>query len=170
MMKQCVLAGAAVALAAMPVAAMKAAPIDLGANDGPFADDGECDDPRLVGEGMASALLTDSIGRDAADCSAALKKGTVSLNPWYVEPASVSDISYGDNASDFAHDGECDDIRFTGDYADAMIYLVEDIGHDADDCRAAVKSGEASWQGAIPNPVRGMNPSDMMDEAAYTVT
>ena len=55
-------------------------------------------------------------------------------------------IDYGDDTSTWANDGECDDLRFTGDYASEMIYLTEDIGHDANDCRAAVRKGTARWQ------------------------
>ena len=118
----------------------------FGNDDSEFARDGECDDVRFVGEGMADALMTDSIGRDAADCRAAFDAGKVTANPMFDEPAEGVNYTYGDDASQFAGDGRCDDIRFTGLYASETIFLAEDIGHDASDCRAAVAAGNAHWQ------------------------
>ncbi len=155
--------GLALGIASMPAAAMQDFTIDFGADDSAFAQDGECDDPRFVGLGMSAETLTDNIGRDASDCRTAFSRGNIELNPLFDEPMSYEDIEFGDDAGDFANDGDCDDIRFTGDYATAMIYLVEDIGHDASDCRAAVQSGVARWQGATADPVRGIEVSDLVD-------
>ena len=41
---------------------------DFGDDSGMWADDGECDDPRFSGEGMASALSDQEAFRDATDC------------------------------------------------------------------------------------------------------
>lgn len=52
---------------------------DFGDDSGEYAHDGTCDDVRFTGEGR-SILLTDShIGKDASDCRAAYKAGTITL-------------------------------------------------------------------------------------------
>ena len=52
--------------------------------------------------------------------------------------AYAQNVSFGDNSSDWANDGECDDPRFAGSGV-ADILLDEDRGHDANDCRSALK-------------------------------
>ncbi|MXO89812.1 hypothetical protein [Pontixanthobacter aquaemixtae] len=54
--------------------------IDFGTDGGDWANDGECDDPRFVGEGMTSTpLLDEDIKSDATDCRTAYEKGELSL-------------------------------------------------------------------------------------------
>ena len=53
--------------------------IEFGDNSSVFANDGECDDPRFEGEGMAFASFDDDLGRDADDCLAAFEAGTIIL-------------------------------------------------------------------------------------------
>lgn len=127
------------------------AEVDYGNDTSRWANDGECDDPRFEGDAMAIGLNTDNIGRDATDCRADVEAGRIALNPLFTEPEN-----YGDDTSDYANDGECDDIRYTGAYSAQMIYLPEDIGHDATDCRAAVEAGTARWQGNSADPARGI--------------
>jgi len=134
--------GPALALAARTV------PFDLGDDSSEWAFDGECDDPRFVGEGMADYLLTDSIGADATDCRAAYILGTIEADPHFLEPASPKEILWGDDGGEFANDGVCEDVRFTGYFSADLDYLAEDIGHDASDCRAMFVSGRARWRGA----------------------
>jgi len=55
-------------------------------------------------------------------------------------PALAQDIAYGDDASEWANDGECDDRRFGGSAMSAVL-LLENVGHDATDCRNLVDSG-----------------------------
>ena len=138
--------------------AAEASGIDFGTNASMYANDGECDDVRFEGSAMPGAdeRNTDHIGQDAADCIAAFDAGTITLNPLFEEPASTDAIVYGDDAGNYPNDGDCDDIRFTGDYASNLFYMHEDIGHDASDCRAAVESGEARWQGATATPEYGI--------------
>ena len=50
------------------------------------------------------------------------------------------DIDFGDNSSDWAGDGECDDPRFAG-RGMASTLLEEDRLHDADDCRELFSQG-----------------------------
>ncbi|WP_209347324.1 hypothetical protein [Pontixanthobacter sp. CEM42] len=120
--------------------------IKWGDDSGEWANDSECDDVRFVGPAMADALLVDGVGKDASDCRAAYSAKSISLNPFFNAPADDKKIIFGDDTSAFAKDGRCDDIRFTGDYASETIYLVDDIGHDATDCKSAFESGEAIWQ------------------------
>lgn len=55
--------------------------------------------------------------------------------------AAAQDISFGDDASEWANDGECDDRRFTGP-AMALGLDRDDVGHDASDCRAGFEQGK----------------------------
>ena len=140
------LAAAALIGSSLPAAALAQDAPFFGTDESQFANDGECDDARFTGEGMAEVVMTDSIARDATDCSAAFAAGNLEPNPLFAEPAQPGQYDYGDDASDYANDGECDDIRFTGNYASETIYLYEDIAHDASDCRSAVEEGRARWQ------------------------
>ena len=56
-------------------------------------------------------------------------------------PASSAGIDFGDNASPYAHDGECDDRRFEGPGMFQGDNYDSDIRHDADDCRAEYEAG-----------------------------
>ncbi|MBX7456900.1 hypothetical protein K3152_01440 [Qipengyuania sp. 1NDH17] len=141
-------------LAAIPIVLASTTPVSLAAADAPYfgddsyehAKDGECDDIRFTGEGMAEHLLTEAIGRDASDCRAAWVDGTIERNPWFNEPAPGEDYDYGDDRSGFANDGQCDDIRFVGAHTASLPYLTGDIGHDASDCRAGIEDGSLTWQ------------------------
>ena len=44
-----------------------------------WAKDGECDDPRFEGSGMARTLLEEDRGHDASDCSELLRSGRIRL-------------------------------------------------------------------------------------------
>lgn len=139
------------------------ASFDFGDDSSEYARDDECDDIRLIGPGMSANLLTDDIGRDASDCRAAMQQGRAVLNALFARPASDADIIFGDDASEFAFDGECDDVRFAHADSASAIYLVEDIGHDATDCRAGFARGTLRWQGDSARPVRGMSAAQAMD-------
>ncbi len=65
---------------------------------------------------------------------------SASVVPVPTRPASNDAIDFGDNSSVFANDGECDDPRFEGDGA-ASINFDDDLGKDANDCRAAYEAG-----------------------------
>lgn len=137
--------------------------LDFGDDSGEWALDGQCDDIRYTGDGMAGIELTDSIGKDASDCSAALKAGTVTEDPMHLPPANDAAIKFGDDASEFAQDGECDDIRFAGSTSTATIFIAEDIGHDASDCRSAFEAGMVKWQGSTATPERGMSTDEILE-------
>jgi len=118
--------------------------IDFGNDASQWAKDGECDDPRFTGPGSAVELLDEDTGRDATDCLTLYKSGEVSLVP---KPADVvNDIDFGDNSSEWANDGECDDPRFAGKGVDDIL-LDEDMGKDANDCRKLFLSGQIDYLG-----------------------
>jgi hypothetical protein len=121
------------------------AEIDFGDDSGDWANDGECDDPRFQGTGVASELLDADRLKDATDCKAAFEAGTVTLRniPDTKTPAATAEIDFGDDTSDWANDGECDDPRFEGTGV-ASELLDEDLMKDATDCKAAVDAGTAT--------------------------
>jgi hypothetical protein len=129
------LAGAALAacLGVLP-AALHAQP-DFGDDTSQWANDGECDDPRFEGAGAAETLLEEDRGHDAADCRMLFNAGRV-----VVRADAGSKIDYGDDRSEWARDGECDDPRFVGDGM-AETLLDVDAYHDATDCRTLVEAG-----------------------------
>jgi hypothetical protein len=120
--------------------------VDFGDNSSSWAYDGECDDPRFHGVGMVHAVPVDSdLYRDAADCSLLYVDGFVALIDSWDEPvyeaapelvavASLDGINFGDDLSQWAHDGECDDPRFDGVGMTPTILLDADTYHDASDC------------------------------------
>lgn len=125
---------------------------DFGDNSSEWANDGECDDPRFVetadGYGMAEMLLDEDIGADANDCRALYNSGAIRLQG--EEPAAKSsvglceNVQFGDNSSEWANDGECDDPRFvetSNGYGMAEFLLNEDAFHDMNDCRALCNAG-----------------------------
>ena len=122
--------------------------IDFGDDSSEWANDSECDDPRFEGTGVAAELIDADIRKDATDCRAAYAAGTVTLADSEVNTAvaDVAAVDYGDDSSEWAKDGECDDPRFSGT-AVADELLDADLGHDATDCRAAVGAGTATFNG-----------------------
>ncbi len=52
-----------------------------------------------------------------------------------------AEFVWGDNTSQWANDGDCDDPRFTGPMAHSIL-LPEDAMHDANDCRALYDEGK----------------------------
>ena len=116
--------------------------IDFGDNTSRWANDGECDDPRFEGPGTDDILLDSDRMRDANDCRAAFEAGTISLVGATTSAGrpSVGSIDFGDNSSQWANDGECDDPRFTGS-GSADVLVSADLKRDANDCRAAYRAG-----------------------------
>ncbi|MDJ0908767.1 MAG: hypothetical protein QNI99_06220 [Woeseiaceae bacterium] len=117
--------------------------VDFGNNTSDWANDGECDDPRFEGRGMASVLLDEDLRRDANDCRDLYNAGMIRLRGSSAPasaPSSGSNINFGNDTSDWANDGECDDPRFIGDGM-ASVLLDEDLGRDATDCRNLYNRG-----------------------------
>ncbi|WP_338721303.1 hypothetical protein [Devosia sp. XK-2] len=130
-----------------PALAQASTEIDFGDDSSEWANDGECDDPRFAGSAMASELLDTDIGRDATDCRAAFEAGSISLAESTTAATTANDdIDFGDDSSEWAKDGECDDPRFAGS-AMASELLDADIGRDATDCRAAFEAGTITLVG-----------------------
>jgi hypothetical protein len=130
---------ASASLGLAPVAVAQPTTPDFGDDASRWANDKECDDPRFVGAGMSEGLsLDDDIGHDASDCRAAWRAGSVAL----LDAADVTTPDFGDDASDWANDGECDDPRFAGPGMTGTKLLDDDIGHDATDCNAAWEAGD----------------------------
>lgn len=129
-----------VAILSLPAAAQD---IVLGDDTGPFANDGECDDPRFTGPGMATSVDDGSILKDATDCGALYQANRIRLVRTKAESdvAECAAIDFGDDTSEWANDRECDDPRFTG-LGVAGVLNAEDQGRDAADCRALCESGE----------------------------
>ena len=55
-------------------------------------------------------------------------------------------INFGDNTSEWANDGECDDPRFRGP-ASATTLLPVDTGRDARDCKDLFEKGFVAYIG-----------------------
>lgn len=118
--------------------------VDFGNDNSQWANDGECDDPRFHGPGMTrTTLLDDDIMRDATDCRTAYEAGQLTLKTSTPRQPSSS-IDFGNNSSEWANDGECDDSRFAGPGMTSTPLLDEDIRGDANDCRAAYEAGQLS--------------------------
>ncbi|MDR2856512.1 MAG: hypothetical protein LBV50_01530 [Novosphingobium sp.] len=123
--------------------------IDFGDDASQFAKDGECDDMRFAGAGMTDTLLIDSdIGHDATDCRTAYNQDRLTYNGGHrtrtgsgYAASGVDHIMWGDDASRFANDGECDDKRFVGPGMTGTRLLDSDIKHDRTDCRTAYQQG-----------------------------
>ena len=64
-----------------PVIGEMTGQVNFGDNSGEWANDGECDDPRFLGNGVAALLLVESLGRDAADCWLLVSQGEIQLHP-----------------------------------------------------------------------------------------
>lgn len=128
---------------AVPAMAQATSPaIDFGDDSSEWAKDGECDDPRFTGKGAASELLDVDTLRDATDCKAAFEAGTVTLkdDAAAATATSATEIDFGDDSSQWAKDGECDDPRFEGTGSAAEL-VDADLGKDATDCREALAAG-----------------------------
>ncbi|WP_323016163.1 hypothetical protein [Devosia sp.] len=125
-----------------PDATTQAADIDFGDDSSRWANDEQCDDPRFSGEGMAPILERADLWSDASDCQAAFAAGTITYIGEEPELPPV-EFDYGDDWSEWANDGECDDPRFTGPGTDKKM-LDDDMYGDASDCRALEAEGKVS--------------------------
>ena len=115
--------------------------IDYGDDSSEWAFDGECDDPRFAGADMADVLLDEDKFRDATDCRQGMESGRLRFVGSSPGGTFAGGINYGDDSSEWAFDGECDDPRFTGPGMTSTPLLDEDIAADATDCRTAYEAG-----------------------------
>ena len=69
-------------------------------------------------------------------------------------PAATTNMSgsvdFGDDASKFSKDGECDDKRFSGPGMTDTPLLDSDVSHDASDCRTAYDQHRLTMATATP--------------------
>ncbi|MEM7295994.1 MAG: hypothetical protein AAF330_05120 [Pseudomonadota bacterium] len=119
-----------------------AQPAEFGDNTSSYANDGECDDRRFVGRGMA--LDVDDNYHDADDCRHLFQYGALWLwNETQAQAATqCTAIEFGDDSGDYTHDGECDDARFDGP-GTASTITTSSMYRDASDCRAQCNAGRA---------------------------
>ncbi|WP_119395244.1 hypothetical protein [Salinibius halmophilus] len=117
--------------------------IDFGSNESSYAFDGECDDPRFEGPGMASFLSDNDLKKDAFDCRELMEAGRISLKATRGKGATnqtpASGVDFGNDSSLWANDGVCDDPRFVGE---GMAGSLDDSNarRDATDCRQAYEA------------------------------
>lgn len=123
------LAGALLTLFALPSYAQ----VEFGDDRSEWANDGECDDPRFVGGGMADVLLDEDLYADATDCRSLFDAGRIRLR-------ATTGVEFGDDRSQWSNDGDCDDPRFAGNGM-ADVLLDEDLYADATDCRSLFEAG-----------------------------
>ena len=86
---------------------------------------------------------------------------------------SSRSIEFGDDRSQWARDGECDDPRFEGDGMSPTL-IDENLGHDATDCRQLLESGRISLRSTVAvldptaNPTGGIA-GLVTDQTCYPV-
>ncbi len=109
--------------------------IAFGSDTGRYPNDGECDDRRFFGSGMANGLGWENVGQDATDCSARYQAGEIRLWDMTASLAATqcANIAFGDDTGPYPNDSECDDLRFEGP-AVALNLRPDAIGKDASDC------------------------------------
>jgi hypothetical protein len=92
----------------------------------------------------AAALSLSACGGEAAEGETLADTGGAATAdaPAGESVAAASGIDFGDDASRWSNDGECDDPRFQGPGMTATPLLEDDILHDATDCREAFERGE----------------------------
>lgn len=139
--------------------------IDFGDDSSQWSNDGECDDPRFAGEGVAGLLLEADLGHDATDCSSLLEAGKIYLAGNGGEVPAPGQIDFGDDSSQWSNDGECDDPRFSGaGVADTLLDI--DLGHDASDCRALFQAGTIQLAGNSSSVAQDLGHSNFGDDSS----
>ncbi len=130
---------------------------DFGDDSGDFAHDGDCDDTRFVGDRGGSAIESSDnhVRHNATDCRTRFNQGlirwdtdstpTPTPNASGLGASRDSSGDFGDDSSEYANDGECDDTRFVGDRGFAASGNNNHIGRDATDCRDRFRAGLISW-------------------------
>ncbi len=115
---------------------------DLGDNSYRWANDGQCDDARFEGEGMATTPSIQAIEKDRNDCSYGFQTGALTLASNLPDPVETEfdGIDFGHDKGDYANDGECDDPRFSGPGMGSVALSGANIGNDRLDCLTLYKA------------------------------
>ena len=85
--------------------------VDFGDDTSRWARDRECDDPRFEGGYAGNTLLEEDRGHDASDCRQLYEAGLIRL---FGVDLAFGQVYFEDDSSEYTHDGEGDDIRFSG--------------------------------------------------------
>ncbi|MCI4646027.1 MAG: hypothetical protein MRY64_14690 [Hyphomonadaceae bacterium] len=125
--------------------------IQFGNDTSEWAQDGECDDPRFSGAGMAGGTLdTNNAYADRTDCLGLWQAGSLTYDPAWRATApilpsagEIDQLDFGGDTSEWAQDGECDDPRFEG-IGMAASPVMEDLKADASDCRYMFMTGHVT--------------------------
>ena len=146
--------------------ACQAGIIAFGDDTGNYARDGECDDFRFSGPGVASSFAVENLGRDATDCRQLHEAGQIWLHP--LVDGLESGVTYGDDHSSWPNDGECDDPRFVGPGA-MDTPLAADLGHDASDCRRLHREGRIALHPLMGGSQGASTPAPSTAERSPTI-
>lgn len=131
---------------------------DFGADTGSYLNDGECDDPRFIGDLATTAgePLT-----DASDCRKLWNAGVITLRASV--NADVPVPEFGDDSGEYVDDGDCDDVRFEG----YNTTTAGRVGTDASDCRTLWEAGLISLRARLNE---GLDAPDFgEDSGQYTL-
>lgn len=112
--------------------------IAFGDDNGMWANDGTCDDPRFEGKGRSGATLRDQVLRDMTDCIEAYENARIDLT---VHDELELGIDFGDDTGSWSFDGECDDPRFDGSGMSEFPSR-NHLERDAIDCYRAYRAGD----------------------------
>lgn len=126
--------------------------INYGDDSSEWANDGECDDSRFSGPGVASTVNSESRERDASDCRKAVDEGRARLKAGVANRPALETIDFGDDASSGARNGECGDPRFRGQ-GSSETQIEAESGHDASDCRVAYRQERIALKGAVTRDI-----------------
>jgi hypothetical protein len=80
--------------------------------------------------------------------------------------AQAQDIDFGNDSSEYANDGECDDPRFQGPGMTGTILLDSDIRADATDCRTAFERGMLWLREDAPTAPQSAGDIDFGDDSS----
>ena len=145
---------AALALMVAPATAQSIDEIDFGDDNSTWSNDGECDDPRFEGEGMAGAPRREDRLHDATDCRTLMAEGRVQFSDTQYDPTltSFDGVELGDDSGRWPNDGVCDDPRFIGEGMSPSPDHPE-ILKDRSDCSYGFQLGELSVLDELPPPL-----------------
>lgn len=104
-------------------------PIDFGDDSSEWANDGECDDPRFEGDGVAAVLLDADLYRDATDCRTLYERDRIFLRELSRGPAGGNRIERGQLQAN-------DEQLNSGEYADIYTFRGQAGQHAIIDVRS----------------------------------